>query len=100
MSTRNPFSRRTFLRGAGGLAAAGALAACGGNTGRNDSASGGGKSISQWYHQYGEAGTQQAAQRYAAAYKDAKVTVQWVPGDFDSKMSSGLLSSDGPDVFE
>lgn len=100
MATGNGFNRRTFLRGAGGLAAASALAACGGNTGRDEDSSGSGKTISQWYHQYGEAGTQQAAQRYADAYKDAKINMQWVPGDYDNKISSGLLASDGPDVFE
>lgn len=94
-----PMSRRNFLRATGAVAAAGALAACGGNTGRSSSSSSS-KTLSQWYHQYGEAGTQQAAEKYAAAYKDAKVTVQWIPGDFPSKISSGLLSNDGPDVFE
>ena len=57
-------------------------AACGGNTGRGSSSStsaGGGSkgstvTLQQWYHQYGEAGTQQAVQKYAAAYPDAKVT--------------------------
>ncbi|MQA78009.1 MAG: extracellular solute-binding protein [Streptosporangiales bacterium] len=90
-------SRRDVLRGAGGLAALGALAACGSNTGRPQEDTTG---LSQWYHQYGEAGTQQAAKRYAKAYKDASVSVQWVPGDYAKKLSSGLLSSDGPDVFE
>lgn len=94
-------SRRDVLRAAGalgaagGLGAAGLLAGCGSNTGRSA-----GPTISQWYHQYGEAGTQQAAQRYAEAYEEADVTIQWIPGDFDAKISSGLLSSNGPDVFE
>ncbi|WP_329126300.1 ABC transporter substrate-binding protein [Streptomyces sp. NBC_01465] len=88
--------RRSFLRASGTVAAAGFLAACGGNTGR-----GGGKAaMSQWYHQYGEAGTQQAALRYAKAYTKADVSVQWIPGDYASKLSSGLVSSSGPDVFE
>ena len=56
--------------------------------------------LSQWYHQYGEAGTQQAVERYAAAYQAAKVTVQWVPGDYDTKVASSLLTNSGPDVFE
>jgi multiple sugar transport system substrate-binding protein len=93
------FSRRNFLRATGGLAVAGAFtAACGSNSGRSSSSSS--TTLSQWYHQYGEAGTQQAAQRYAAAYKDAKVGIQWIPGDYPSKISSGLLASNGPDVFE
>jgi multiple sugar transport system substrate-binding protein len=93
---KGSFSRRNLLRGAGGAAAAAALAACGSNTGR----SGGGKSLSQWYHQYGEAGTQQAAEKFAKAYKDAKVTIQWIPGEYDAKLNSSLLTDDGPDVFE
>lgn len=99
--SRKSFSRRDLLRGAGGVVAFGALAACGGNTGRPGSG-GGGKtpSISQWYHQYGEVGTEQAAKRYAAAYKNATVTVQWTPGDYASKLASGLQSNSGPDVFE
>ena len=56
--------------------------------------------LSQWYHQYGEAGTQQAVERYAASYPAAKVTVQWVPGDYDTKVASSLLTNSGPDVFE
>jgi multiple sugar transport system substrate-binding protein len=82
-------------------------AACGGNTGRSSSSAsssaGGGKgsvTLQQWYHQYGEAGTQQAVQKYAAAYPDAKVTVQWSPGDYDKKAASALLTGSGPDVFE
>jgi multiple sugar transport system substrate-binding protein len=96
-----PIGRRTLLRslaGAGGLlAAGGAVAGCGGDNGRSSSTT---RTIKQWYHQYGEAGTQQAAQRYAKAYRTANVTVQWTPGDYPSKLASGLLSSSGPDVFE
>jgi multiple sugar transport system substrate-binding protein len=92
-------SRRHLLGAVGGVAAAGAVsAACGSNSGRGGGSSSG--SISQWYHQYGEAGTQAAAQRYAKAYSGSKVTIQWIPGDYDSKISSGLLSKNGPDVFE
>ncbi|WP_350276626.1 extracellular solute-binding protein [Kribbella sp. HUAS MG21] len=97
-------TRRDLLKRTGGLAALAAFtAACGGNTGRPSTDGGGGGAkvtLSQWYHQYGEAGTQQAAQKYAKAYTDANVAVQWTPGDYGSKLSSGLLSSKGPDVFE
>ncbi|MEU0091149.1 sugar ABC transporter substrate-binding protein [Kribbella sp. NPDC006257] len=96
-------SRRDLLKRTGGLAALAALtAACGSNTGRpSNSGGGGGKvNLSQWYHQYGEAGTQQAATKYAKAYTEANVSVQWTPGDYGSKLASGLLSSSGPDVFE
>lgn len=99
--------RRTLLGLGGAVAATGVLAACGSNTGREatPSASGSGGSggkpaLSQWYHQYGEAGTQEAAKKYAAAYTDAKVTIQWIPGDYDAKLTSGLSSGSGPDAFE
>ncbi|MFH8571287.1 ABC transporter substrate-binding protein [Streptomyces sp. NPDC017993] len=72
--------------------------ACGSNTGRGGSGSG--PAISQWYHQYGEPGTQQAVKRYAAAYKKADVTVQWRPGDYDRQTAAALLTDSGPDVFE
>jgi multiple sugar transport system substrate-binding protein len=91
-------SRRRLLVAGGGLAAAAALAACGSNTGRGGP--GGGAALSQWYHQYGEPGTEQAVQRYAAAYDRAKVTVQWRPGDYDRQTAAALLTDDGPDVFE
>jgi multiple sugar transport system substrate-binding protein len=97
-------SRRDLLKRTGGLAALAAFtAACGSNTGRPSSSGGGGGSkvtLSQWYHQYGEAGTKEAALKYAKAYPDSTVAVQWTPGDYGAKLASGLLSSNGPDVFE
>ncbi len=96
--------RRGFLGIAGGVAGAGLLAACGDNTGRQSSSgatgAGGKPSLSQWYHAYGEAGTQQAVEGYAKAYPDATVTVQWNPGGYDQKIASALLTDGGPDVFE
>ena len=89
-----PVGRRSVLALGGSLAAMGLFgAACGGNTGRGSSSSssaGGGSkgstvTLQQWYHQYGEAGTQQAVEKYAAAYPDATVTVQWSPGDYDKQ---------------
>ena len=94
-------SRRCVLALGGGIALTGALAACGANTGRGDSGSGGnGPALSQWYHQYGEAGTEQAVKGYAAAYNKAKVTVEWRPGDYDRQTAAALLTAAGPDVFE
>ncbi|OIJ85118.1 sugar ABC transporter substrate-binding protein [Streptomyces colonosanans] len=75
------------------------LTACGSNTGRGDGG-GSGPTLSHWYHQYGETGTQQAVNRYAAAYKKAHVTVQWRPGDYDQQTAAALLTDSGPDVFE
>jgi multiple sugar transport system substrate-binding protein len=93
---RNHPSRREVLALGGGLGAALLLAACGGDSGRG----GGSTGLSQWYHQYGEAGTEQAVKRYAAKYTKAKVSVTWVTGDYDRKAAAALLKSGGPDVFE
>jgi multiple sugar transport system substrate-binding protein len=95
-------TRREVLRRTAGLAAVAAwAAACGGNTGRPSGGGDGSKpALAQWYHQYGETGTKEAALRYAKEYAEANVTVHWTPGDYAAKLSSGLLSSKGPDVFE
>ncbi|WP_405750994.1 sugar ABC transporter substrate-binding protein [Streptomyces sp. NBC_01411] len=95
-------SRRRLLATSGSLALTGALAAaCGSNTGRGDATSGGGgPTLQQWYHQYGEAGTEQAVRRYAAAYRKATVKIQWRPGNYDQQTAAALLTSSGPDVFE
>ncbi|WP_206306263.1 ABC transporter substrate-binding protein [Streptomyces humi] len=89
-------SRRTLLAAG---PAAGLLTACGSDTGRGDDA-GAGPRLSQWYHQYGETGTEQAVERYAAAYPKAKVGVQWRPGNYDQQTAAALLTDSGPDVFE
>ncbi|MER6384572.1 sugar ABC transporter substrate-binding protein [Streptomyces sp. NPDC001250] len=90
--------RRRTLLAAGAGAGAGLLAACGSNTGRGSGSSG--TKLAQWYHQYGETGTEQAVERYAAAYKKASVTVQWRPGNYDQQTAAALLTDSGPDVFE
>jgi len=96
-----PLGRRSVLRGVAGIAAAGAFtAACGSNTGRGSSGDGSTPALHQWYHQYGEAGVEQAVKRYAKAYTKADVEVTWVPGDYDTKLATALLGSNGPDVFE
>ncbi|MDO5740233.1 MAG: sugar ABC transporter substrate-binding protein [Ornithinimicrobium sp.] len=103
-------SRRSMLALGGGTALSAVLAACGGNTGReatptSDAAagtSGGGAkpSLAQWYHQYGEEGTQEAVEGYAAGYPGADVKVSWKPGDYDQSTAASLLTDAGPDVFE
>ncbi|MGW5460826.1 ABC transporter substrate-binding protein [Streptomyces sp. NPDC003996] len=90
-------SRRGVLVAGAGLAGGGLLSACGGNTGRG---SGSSAELSQWYHQYGEAGTEQAVERYAGAYRKARVRVQWRPGNYDQQTAAALLTDSGPDVFE
>ena len=101
--------RRRFLSLSGGLAAAAGLTACGSNTGRPDpagsaSASGGASpsavELTQWYHEYGEEGVEDAVKRYAAAYDQAKVSVKWNPGEYAKLVSAALLTDDVPDVFE
>ncbi|MEU0597788.1 sugar ABC transporter substrate-binding protein [Streptomyces sp. NPDC006393] len=94
------WDRRSILRAAAGLAAAGTLAACGSNNGRG-SGSGSGEHLAQMFHAYGEAGTEQAVKRYAAAYKGAQVSTQWITGsNFESKLFASLLTKNAPDVFE
>ncbi|MGW0084966.1 ABC transporter substrate-binding protein [Streptomyces sp. NPDC003393] len=94
------WDRRSILRAAAGLAAAGTLAACGSNNGRG-SGGGSGENLTQMFHAYGEAGTEQAIKRYAAAYKGAKVSTQWITGsNFESKLFASLLTKNAPDVFE
>jgi multiple sugar transport system substrate-binding protein len=61
--------------------------------------------ITQWYHQYGEKGTQQAAQRYAEAYTkenpNVEVEMVWKPGDYSgTELPAALLTNQGPDVYE
>ncbi|WP_284304932.1 ABC transporter substrate-binding protein [Mobilicoccus caccae] len=101
-------SRRRILGLSGGLAAAAALAACGNNTGRpatgpaptSPDARGVGVTLEQWYHQYGETGTREAVERYAAAYPHATVNVTWKPGDYDQTVLATLVTDAAPDVFE
>ncbi|GAA3873433.1 sugar ABC transporter substrate-binding protein [Streptomyces lacrimifluminis] len=93
------WDRRNVLRAAMGLAAAGGLTACGGNTGR--SSGGSGDALVQYFHAYGEAGTEQAIKKYAKAYKGANVTTQWITGsNFEQKLFAALLTKNAPDVFE
>ncbi|WP_406839412.1 ABC transporter substrate-binding protein [Streptomyces sp. AHU1] len=94
------WDRRSVLRAAAGLAALGPLAACGSNNGRSGGGSSG-KELVQYFHAYGEAGTEQAIKRYAKAYDKAEVTTQWITGsDFESKLFASLLTKNAPDVFE
>jgi multiple sugar transport system substrate-binding protein len=90
-------TRRDFLRGV--TVTAGAIfVGCRPQSGSN------GITLSQWYHQYGEEGTHEAVLRYAQAYTKANPTisvhVEWVPGDYQTKLNTALLVKGGPDVFE
>ena len=91
-------SRREFLQAAT-VSAAALLTGCGqqGMPGKR-------VTLTQWYHQYGETGTQAAVQRYAQEYMklhpDIGIQVVWVPGDYGTKLATALLTRNGPDVFE
>ncbi|MBK3568511.1 ABC transporter substrate-binding protein [Streptomyces sp. MBT62] len=99
MSNSN-LSRRSIFRAAAGMAAAGTLAACGGNNGRGGSG-GSGKNLTQMFHAYGEAGTEQAIKRYAKGYSKANVATQWITSsDYESKLFATLLTKNAPDMFE
>ena len=61
--------------------------------------------LTQWYHEYGEAGTKDAAARYAAEYTktnpNVEVEMVWVAGDYSgAKLPTALLTDEGPDVYE
>ena len=61
--------------------------------------------LSQWYHQYGEAGTEDAARRYAEQYTTENPAVEvemvWVLGDYEGTvLAAALLTDEGPDVYE
>jgi multiple sugar transport system substrate-binding protein len=94
--TANSISRRNLLAALGALAF---TAACGSNTGRAGGA-GDRPALDQWYHQYGEAETEQAVKRYAAAYRKADITIEWRPGNYDQQTAAALLTKNAPDVFE
>ncbi|MGW6688692.1 ABC transporter substrate-binding protein [Streptomyces sp. NPDC054961] len=96
-------SRRGFLGGSL-LLVAGAVTACSTDPAGSGSAGGPKTTLNVWYHAYGEAGTQQAVTRYATAFTkanpDIAVKISWIPGDYQAKLSSTLLTSEAPDVFE
>ncbi|RMB59932.1 ABC transporter substrate-binding protein [Tessaracoccus antarcticus] len=106
-------SRRSILGMGGGLAAAATLVACGQNnpmasptgaaspaTSETGMATGEKVDLTQWYHEYGEAGVKEAVERFAAEYEAANVTVKWTPGDYNSILAAQLLTAEVPDVFE
>src|SRR5437868_2982426 len=102
-----PFTRRRFFQYTGSAALSGSLLAACAGTGGGGTTGGGGSNLpalTQWYHQYGEAGTHEAVLRYAKQYTKANVTVSWVPGTgstaYPDKVRAALLGSKAPDVFE
>lgn len=97
-------TRRDFVRSV--LVAGGAVAWAGYGRAPRSSAQGT-TTLSQWYHEYGEAGTQDAALRYAQAYTTeadgnpaVSIEMVWNPGAYGTKLSAALLTADGPDIYE
>lgn len=93
-------SRRRFLGAGAALGASTLLAGCASRY----SMPGKRITLSHWYHQYGEKGTQDAVSNYAKEYMkenpDIGVQIQWIPGDYGTKLNTALLVAGGPDVFE
>lgn len=58
----------------------------------------------QMYHQYGEAGTEDAVKKYAQQYTEenpnVEVEVVWQLGDYGQALNAALLTDEAPDVFE
>jgi multiple sugar transport system substrate-binding protein len=78
------------------------LAACAG-TGNSNNTNSDLPHLDHWYHQYGEAGTHEAVEKYAKEYTKANVKVFWQPGtgnEYPDKVRAALLGSSFPDVFE
>jgi multiple sugar transport system substrate-binding protein len=70
----------------------------------NDTTTGEVIHLTQWYHEYGQEGTREAVERYAAEYSSThsgvEVEVVWIPTDYDTKLNAALLAGEGPDIFE
>ncbi|MBO1329762.1 ABC transporter substrate-binding protein [Streptomyces sp. VRA16 Mangrove soil] len=98
-------SRRGFL-GTSLLFVAGAAVGCSSNPQETASAKGAKVTLTQWYHQYGEEGTQAAVKRYAEQYTkanpDVAINVVWGAdtSQYETKLNAALLGADAPDVFE
>ncbi|MBG6134609.1 ABC transporter substrate-binding protein [Longispora fulva] len=95
------FSRRRFLSTSLLFAGGAIVAGCGADPKK---APGTQVTLNQWYHAYGEKGTQEAVKRYAAEYTknnpDVAINVTWVAGEYETKLNSALLTAGAPDVFE
>ena len=96
----NKINRRRFLQATGAAAASAAFLAACGNTTPGSTSSNGQLVLQQWYHQYGEAGTEAAAKRYAKEYTQVTINVDWRPGDYFTPLNADLLSGNPPDTFE
>jgi multiple sugar transport system substrate-binding protein len=102
----SPMNRRSFLVGSVLFAGGAALAGCTSDPlNKNAGGPAGAKvTLQQWYHAYGESGTQQAVQRYAQEFTkanpDIAINVSWIAGDYETKLNSAMLTAQAPDLFE
>src|SRR5579884_2131400 len=97
----NPLTRRRLMQYGGSMALGSSLLAACAGTGSTSNANV--PSLTQWYHQYGEAGTHEAVLRYAKDYKQANVKVNWKQGTgsvYPDAVRAALLTPNPPDVFE
>ncbi|RFU87315.1 sugar ABC transporter substrate-binding protein [Streptomyces triticagri] len=98
-------SRRGFL-GTSMLFVAGSVVACSSDPQGTAAANGADVTLTQWYHQYGEEGTQAAVKRYAAEFTEAHpgiaINVVWGAdvSQYETKLNAALLGDDAPDIFE
>ncbi|MGW7073002.1 ABC transporter substrate-binding protein [Streptomyces sp. NPDC054855] len=105
MTSRSTLSRRGFL-GTSMLFVAGGVVACSSNPQGTAAANGAKVTLTQWYHQYGEEGTQAAVKRYAEeftkAHPDIAINVVWGAdvSQYETKLNAALLGADAPDIFE
>lgn len=105
MTASSALSRRGFL-GTSLLFVAGAAVACSSNPQETASAKGAKVTLTQWYHQYGEEGTQAAVKRYAEEFTkanpDIAINVVWGAdvSQYETKLNAALLGADAPDIFE
>ncbi|MFF1685798.1 MULTISPECIES: ABC transporter substrate-binding protein [unclassified Streptomyces] len=105
MTASSALSRRGFL-GTSLLFVAGAAVGCSSNPQETASAKGAKVTLTQWYHQYGEEGTQAAVKRYAEEFTkanpDIAINVVWGAdtSQYETKLNAALLGAGAPDVFE
>jgi len=99
MMENGAISRRSFLRVVT-FSAGAVLTGCGSDA---DRPALGKIRLTQWYHQY-ETGAHAAVLRYAREYTELyphiEIKVIWVPGNYPTKLSTGLIANMGPDIFE
>jgi multiple sugar transport system substrate-binding protein len=90
--TRRKLAVTAAVLGASALLISGCSSSAGGG--------GGDGAVTQFYHQYGEEGVQEAVNAWADDYSDADIDLQWVEGDYAQRVNALLASGRGIDLFE